>query len=1719
MRNKIIQSFIKTCITIIIVLSSSNICYADVDINALQGYLNGKVAQQQVMQSNNPKYSDRNGQVETIDPITGSLILKQNDISLPGKDGLDLNIGRIYRSSQDEYVKRVSLYYESTTTVIYVQGYFLDVTFLRDGKTNYNSIGPLGTYAEAYARYLEYKSMTDVDKVDLIYGIREQSQPTSTLVVDNGTDKYEYNKTRYYLGAGWSLAFPSVQIEVENDTKYLYYHDGSGNTYKVSKTEDTGNSNLEGYQGNDVKFVSDNGTYKNQDNIASKYKFINSDLTTTYFAEDGRILGIKDRLNNEIKFRHINQKIYDKTFPLISQITDSVGRVISFTYINDNIDIAVKAPNESNQIHVTYKRIFMTREITRNGKVIDNYQYPILDYVTDAKGRNTYYKNYNDGTLLSDNFSFLYKTLHEHAGPRYLLGAVEYQGSRTVYEYEKTIHNYGADGLTEEYRIKSRHDELQRYNNSTQSKEWLPNYYNKVDYTYSGLDYTGFPDHPDEEKLPATYQFWSESTDGNGLKTKNIFNGSKQLIQTEITASNNEKKVVKNLEFNTNYKYLPTKTETSEYASDGSLAHKYYTGTTYTDWGGISSSTAPLTEQQYADANTKKKYTTSYSYENATYKYFQTKKQWYQNDTTILNETYSYDTLGRISSCKNAKNETVSYTYSNDSNGNKIEEITQQLENGKTARTRQVYNSGTGYSYPSEIINYYTDKKGTKLEKKITRTYNMLFGLVKSETDNQNRTTTYTYDELGRVISIQLPDFVNTNNESTSPRQEFKYTDGFNMEYSDGPINGIYGTTVNSSVIYRVNASNITRTFSQSWVFYDSYGNTRYENLWDSEKKVYLKKSHYTYDNMGRVISSTDAEGNTVTLTYNAWSQNKESVDANGNLYVTDYDVKNNKIMSFFVAAGNIASYRANINSNTYKEDYTELYYDQFGRTTERRVYENWPTLSGALSELYKYDIQGNLTGYTDPKRNLNEDGVTTTYQYDGLNRINTLKDAMNQITSIYYTVLGNISSIALKQNVSSATSINLYTKSYDELGSIMGKTDPSAAVTEYNYNTVGLITGVVDRNLNKSTMSYDGLSRLMQTSQTSADSKNSIQHLYNYWQPYGYSSDKMTINNTLTTSINYSYNDNSQITKKDVTGNGYINSNLKLTYDNAGRLNSVGAGVLESNYFYTNYKYTKDRLTQVQTNGQLANSTVDTNNVIYEYYPDGKLKKITYPKLNDASYLTTEYNYNPLGRMTSMINKKGSKVLSQFTYTYDANGNITSVYDGKTTKTYVYDKLNRLSEIQPQGGIKTAYTYDLRGNRLTEVSNNFNQEFINTSYTYDVENKLQTVTKGTATTTMKYNADGSRAKKETSAGYTNYIYNLSGKVVAEAKNSAAVTSNYIWGPDRVLAKKVVGGSDYYYLYNGHGDVVQVVDRNGNIVNNYQYDEWGNILSNNETVSNPFKYAGEVYDEETGLYYLRARYYDPSIGRFINEDTYEGQIINPLSLNLYTYCYNSPSNLVDPSGNLPIIPLLIYLFENALETIPDVALDVLLEGTKFNFAQSCLVNFFINLVPGLGEIDSGRKVAKIAAKYGDDVVQYLAKNGDEVSKYINNYGTGNLKNYIIKRSDEFAKEINKTWFQKATKSSDYLNEALSRQGLQNVPIYLKEKWSEFGYDFEVRIHPADPRYDKTGSIYRVARRKQGVDSHGQGFGWQYMDESGNWYSESFLKTSNTAAEATHIQLP
>ncbi|WP_084279108.1 RHS repeat-associated core domain-containing protein [Anoxybacteroides tepidamans] len=121
------------------------------------------------------------------------------------------------------------------------------------------------------------------------------------------------------------------------------------------------------------------------------------------------------------------------------------------------------------------------------------------------------------------------------------------------------------------------------------------------------------------------------------------------------------------------------------------------------------------------------------------------------------------------------------------------------------------------------------------------------------------------------------------------------------------------------------------------------------------------------------------------------------------------------------------------------------------------------------------------------------------------------------------------------------------------------------------------------------------------------------------------------------------------------------------------------------------------------------------------------------------------------------------------------------------------------------------------------------------------------------------------------------------------------------------------GGATYYYHVNGHGDVVALTDASGNVVAQYEYDAWGNILSKTGALAtaNPYRYAGYYYDEETGLYYLMARYYDANMGRFLTRDTFHGSENEPLSINQYVYTKNNYVIYADINGHfaLLLVPL------------------------------------------------------------------------------------------------------------------------------------------------------------------------------------------------------------------
>ena len=326
---------------------------------------------------------------------------------------------------------------------------------------------------------------------------------------------------------------------------------------------------------------------------------------------------------------------------------------------------------------------------------------------------------------------------------------------------------------------------------------------------------------------------------------------------------------------------------------------------------------------------------------------------------------------------------------------------------------------------------------------------------------------------------------------------------------------------------------------------------------------------------------------------------------------------------------------------------------------------------------------------------------------------------------------------------------------------------------------------------------------------------------------------------------------------------------------------------------------------------------------------------------------------------------------------------------------TYHYDKSNRLTdvlEVRNGSNITTVYTYDGNGNQI-KVAATEPGDVINVSeYTFDGFNQLKVAKTQDSTSTSKYDAFGLRVEKTVDGVTTKYYYD--GQSILLEVRSDGLESHNIQGVN-LIARKIKGDSDtLYYLYNGHADVVKLVDGAANTVNEYDYDIFGNILYQLESKPNPYKYSGYYYDDDTGYYYLRSRYYDPKIARFISEDTYTGEYNDPLSLNLYTYCQNDPITYDDPNGHWLHIAagaLIGGLVNTAITAVSDF-----MEDGKFNkswreyagsFAEGAITGA-IGAATGGASFIAAAAASAAGSVVGNAVGQYISKGKVDVKEAL-----------------------------------------------------------------------------------------------------------------------------------
>ena len=312
--------------------------------------------------------------------------------------------------------------------------------------------------------------------------------------------------------------------------------------------------------------------------------------------------------------------------------------------------------------------------------------------------------------------------------------------------------------------------------------------------------------------------------------------------------------------------------------------------------------------------------------------------------------------------------------------------------------------------------------------------------------------------------------------------------------------------------------------------------------------------------------------------------------------------------------------------------------------------------------------------------------------------------------------------------------------------------------------------------------------------------------------------------------------------------------------------------------------------------------------------------------------------------------------------YQYDANGNITQITDGKGKIQYTYDTRNQLIREDREADRQTiTYAYDKNGNLLRKNRYEYQPEVAMetlasatpsetkiyryegnwkdqlTSYNgetiaYDAmgnptvyrgmemgwknSSELTEIVKDQTTIRYRYDKEGMRNRKYLSDGTTVLYQVQDGQIIGEQhlredQEKPLYEMTFSYDADGTLFSMNCDGKDYYYILNPTGDVIALVDTGWNTVVSYAYDSWGKVtaIEGDQDLGkkNPLRYRGYYWDEETGLYYLASRYYDPEVGRFINADDLSVLSEEKREItdkNLYAYCDNNPIIRKDNEGDM-----------------------------------------------------------------------------------------------------------------------------------------------------------------------------------------------------------------------
>ena len=596
----------------------------------------------------------------------------------------------------------------------------------------------------------------------------------------------------------------------------------------------------------------------------------------------------------------------------------------------------------------------------------------------------------------------------------------------------------------------------------------------------------------------------------------------------------------------------------------------------------------------------------------------------------------------------------------------------------------------------------------------------------------------------------------------------------------------------------------------------------------------------YTYNTSGLTTSETHTGGGLtaqMTWTHNSMNDVTTYTDPDGN--TCHYSYTNGALTRAISGGGDTVIYvndshglPSRVTANGVVTNYT---HNNMGRVTSMSVpAEN-------LSKSFSYDEVGRLTEAID------QSGLSKIWAYDPNDNV-----------------------------ISETTPAGVTLMSWDANGNLISVTDALGKTTTIAHNDVDLPTS----------QSFGGFTR--EWSWHPDGLLQSVTRPDGQVLNYSYNIDRQLINDGYA-SYDYTAGRCSSVTKDDKT--------IQITHDGLGRISSTSFDGNVVSYMrnlsgsITAITYPDNKTVNYQRNGDdLVTAVTDWMGRVtsLEYNNHGKLSKIQLP-----NGVETEFLYDAAGRQTGLHTKRAdNSVICSYTFSLDPNGNHTS----ETVVPYI-------ALPHPDAGV-TNYSYNF--NRITTSVGSVYQHDANgnvilagnTAMTYDLRNHLTSVVNDSTNSVFEYDGYGNRRIATRNGVIMKYVLDLenNANVLMETDVAGNVLNYYVYADDILLYRIKSNGSVHYYLYDYRGSTVALIDADGEVTNRYAYDEYGKLVyQQDSTDRNPFLYCGAYGVMREGeLYYMRARYYDPT-NRFLSED-------GIWNTNLYTYCSNNPISYHDPTG-------------------------------------------------------------------------------------------------------------------------------------------------------------------------------------------------------------------------